>query len=182
MELQRDFEQFVADEGPAIEELRHFVGGELGPRLDASVESLELLDRYIHKLTEPPGWESDPLFAGYGSTIRPWLTVRLAYYLARVIKESPGGQWRLEAEEPVLDLGPMHISPLEVAHSYLDGDVGGGLSGFTPTWLSRWQSGKRVSSTVDVIARPCAVAWSSRTAAMALQRTTASEANVTAQR
>jgi hypothetical protein len=129
VELQADFEQFVADEGPAIEELRRFVGGELGPRLDASIESLELLDRYVQKLTEPPGWESDPLFAGFSSNMRPWLTVRLAYYLARVVKQGLGGHWRLEADQPVLDLGPLQISPLAVAHSYLDGDVDGGVSG-----------------------------------------------------
>jgi len=127
--LHRDFNQFVADEGPAIEEFRSFVGGQLGPRLDASIESLDLLDRYIENLTEPPGWESDQLFASYSTNIRPWLTVRLAYYLARVIKEGLGGQWRLEASDPVLDLGPVHVSPLEIAHSYLNGDVDGGLAG-----------------------------------------------------
>jgi hypothetical protein len=129
VDLQRDFEQFLADEDPAIEELRRFVGGQLGPRLDSSVASLEPLDRYIENLTGAPGWESDPLFASYRSNIRPWLTVRLAYYLGRVIKEGFGGRWRLEADEPIIDLGPMHISPLEVVHSYLDGEVDGGLSG-----------------------------------------------------
>jgi hypothetical protein len=129
MEQQRDFKQFVADEGPAIEELRGFVGGQLGPRLNASIESLELLDRYIEHLIGEPSWESDALFANYSRNIRPWLTVRLAYYLARVIKQSLGAQWHLEGDEPILDLGPLHISPLEVAHSYLDGDVDGGLTG-----------------------------------------------------
>ena len=129
MELERDFEQFVSDESPAIEELRRFVGGELGPRLSGGVESLELLDSYIQNLTERPGWEADPLFSDYSSNIRPWLTVRIAYYLARVIRGGIGAEWRLEAGEPVLDVGLLHISPLEIAHAYMDGGVDGGLSG-----------------------------------------------------
>ena len=129
MNPERGFEQFVADEEPAIDELRRFVGGQLGPRLDGTIESLELLDRYINNLTREPAWESDPLFATYTSNIRPWLTVRLAYYLAYVIKQRLEARWRLEADEPVLDLGALHISPLEVSHAYLNGDVDGGLAG-----------------------------------------------------
>lgn len=124
-----NFDRFVADEAPAIDQFRRFVGGELGPRLDGSLESLELVDRYIQNLTAHPGWESDSLFADYSSNIRPWLTVRLAYYLAQVIRRGLGGEWRLEEDEPILDLGSLHVSPLEIAHAYLDGGVDGGLAG-----------------------------------------------------
>jgi hypothetical protein len=126
---QSNFERFLADEAPAIDQLRRFAGGQLGPLLDGSLESLGFLDRYIQSLTQHQGWESDSLFAAYSSNIRPWLTVRLAYYLADVIKRGLGGKWRMEREEPVLDLESLHISPLEIAHAYLDGVVDGGLAG-----------------------------------------------------
>src|SRR5688572_4339686 len=115
---QTRFNGFVSDQQPAIDELRTFCGGELGPRLDLTLGSLELLDEFVDNLLAS-GLDENPLFKDAATPIRPWLTVRLAYYLAAVITEHLPGEWRLENNQPVLDLASLHISPLEVSHAYL---------------------------------------------------------------
>ena len=129
MSLESDFEEFVSDEPAAIEQLRSFVGGELTRCLDLRVESLALLDEYVTNLTASPDWDESPLLQNANANVRSWLTVRLAYYLAAVIRSGLGGSWRLEGDEPVLDLEYINISPLEIASACLRGEVDGGLSG-----------------------------------------------------
>lgn len=126
---QERFNGFVADQQPAIDELRTFCGGELGPRLDLTLGSLELLDEFVGNLLQS-GLDENPLFRYASTPVRTWLTVRLAYYLAAVIAHHLPGEWRLENAQPVLDLASLHINPLEVAHAYLNDELENGLAGF----------------------------------------------------
>ena len=66
--------EFVADEAPAIDQLRRLVGGEAGKRLDGSSESLGLLDAVLTNLTGGDQWEESELFAGLGD-MRTWLAL-----------------------------------------------------------------------------------------------------------
>jgi hypothetical protein len=124
-------QRFLRDEDAALAGLRRFVGGQAGERLDGSAESLAMLDEFIENLTRNPNWESDPVFEGIG--IRSWLTVRLAYYFGLFLRKEYGAAWRLGANPdfgtPVVKIGDIEISPLEIASEHLAGAVDGGLSG-----------------------------------------------------
>lgn len=134
MTTDEKFRQFVADEPAAIEELRRFAGGELSKRLDGSLESLSLLDSFVSNVTSNPQWETSSLFEGLH--IRSWLAVRLAYYLGLYLRRTYGAEWYLSRDAsapvlgtPVMIVGEMEISPLEIADAYLRGTVDGGLTG-----------------------------------------------------
>lgn len=128
-EIGSRFERFISDEEPAISQLRTFVGGELAPLLDGSIESLGRLDEFIRNLTRDANWATASLYSSVSKDIQPWLVVRVAYYLASCLRSRFGGAWRLEGRTPVLDLGNLTISPLEIANAYVSGQVDGGLSG-----------------------------------------------------
>ena len=62
--------------------------------------------------------------------------MRLAYYFGLFLREEYGAAWRLSANSgapvfrtPVVKVGEIEISPLEIASEYLVGRVDGGLSG-----------------------------------------------------
>lgn len=131
---EEKFQRFLRDEEAALEELRRFVGGQVGNRLDGSGQSLSVLDEFLEALITHPSWESDPLFEGM--RIRTWLTVRLAYYFGLFLRKEYGTEWRLSAdpgspalETPVIKVGEIEIRPLEIASEHLAGAVDGGFSG-----------------------------------------------------
>lgn len=136
--LDERFAKFVQDQDAAIDELRTFVSGEVGPKLDGSAESLAMLDQYVKTLTVP-GWEESSLFGDRsGDKIIRWLTVRVAYYLAWSLQKRFGVKWQLSSDAgaavyrtPVLVIDGVEISPLEVANAYIRGDVERGLVGLT---------------------------------------------------
>ena len=86
------FAAFLKDEQPALAELRDFVGGDAGVLLNASRESLALLDAFLDNLLADSGWASSPLFAA-APRARPWLTVRVAYYIGACAARLYGSQW-----------------------------------------------------------------------------------------
>jgi hypothetical protein len=132
----QEFHRFRADEQPAIDQLKHFVGRGLAPHLDGSVQSLAVLDQFISNLTKDPGWMASPLFRDISEDIRRWLAVRLAYYLAAYLRRVYAVDWRISDDDespvydtPVLSINNIEVSPLEIANAYLVGGVKGGLYG-----------------------------------------------------
>lgn len=132
-DIDKRFRKFLADQEGAIEQLREFVGGEVGPRLDGSVQSLELLDAFVESLRRDSNWARSPLFEGFAGDPLSWLTVRLAYYFGEILVRRFGSEWQLSRDRapnvPVILVGELELSPLEVASSYLAGQVHGGLLG-----------------------------------------------------
>ena len=102
----------------------------------AGVDSLRKLDAFLANLTKDPDWATSPLFTPYRDNISPWLTVRVAYYLACCLERRYGATWRLEedpdapfAGAPVLNVRGLEISPLEIARSTLARTIPNGLYG-----------------------------------------------------
>ena len=131
-----EFAHFVADEGPAIEQLRRLVGGNAGKHLDGSSDSLGVLDTFVANLIATPKWERSELFDGLGD-IRLWLAVRVAYYMALFARGELGCDWYLCADSesdlygtPVLAIDGIEFSPLVVSAALLEGGVDAGLVGF----------------------------------------------------
>ena len=131
-----EFAHFVADEGPAIEQLRHLVGGNAGKHLDGSSDSLGVLDTFVANLISTPEWERSELFEGLGD-IRVWLAVRVAYYMGLYARNELGCEWFLGEDSesdthgtPVLAVDGIEFSPLLVSAALLEGGVQAGLVGF----------------------------------------------------
>lgn len=128
--------QFLADEGPAIEQLRRLIGGDAAKRLDGSSNSLGVVDTFVANLTSSSGWENSALFDGLGE-VRKWLAIRVAYFIGLYARHDMGCEWYLSADAesplfatPVLAIDGIEFSPLEVSWALLDGGVQDGLVGF----------------------------------------------------
>lgn len=133
-EVSERFGCFLADEGPAVDQLRAFVGGEAGMALDCSLDSLITLDSFIANLTDDLNWESGLTELGGLERPRRWLTVRVAYYLGAVLRSLGASAWYLSSgspeglgPQPVVAAGGLEVSPLEVAAACLRGELDGGL-------------------------------------------------------
>ena len=131
-----EFASFVADEGPAIEQLRRLVGGNAGKHLDGSSDSLGILDTFVANLIATPEWERSDLFLGLGD-MRLWLGVRVAYYMGLYARRELGCEWYLSWDSesdaygtPVLAIDGIEFSPLLVSAALLNGGVHAGLVGF----------------------------------------------------
>jgi hypothetical protein len=130
---------FIADEQPAIAELRAFVGGQVGEKLDGTPESLPLLDAFLENLTAEPTWFESVQFEGVDIAL--WLAVRVAYYFGWALRRAGASNWYLSDNissstygTPVVALGGLEISPLEIAHEALLHTLHGGLAGVFADW------------------------------------------------
>src|SRR4029453_14931260 len=126
-------ESYVRDEGPALDELRRFVGGQAGVALDGSTASLAILDAFIRNLIAVPDWEGSRLLVDFPK-IRSWLAVCVAYYIGRYARSQYGCPWYLSINTdsaahgtPVMAVNGIEFSPLETAPPFLSGGVIGGL-------------------------------------------------------
>jgi hypothetical protein len=135
-ERREAYEEFLREEESAIEDLRHFVGGELKQHLNCSIDSLSKLDAFLRNLTADPGWAKSPLFEAHCDDVQTWLTVRVTHYLACCLTRRYGASWRLEedldapfAGVPVLSVRGLEISPLEIARSAVERALPHGLFG-----------------------------------------------------
>jgi len=140
--VDEQFRSFVRDEEGALRQLRHFVGA-LAPRLDGTPDSLAIVDAFLDNLIADSGWADSPLFADVSSDMPKWLTVRLAYYVGWCLKEAYGTSWSLcpdpesdYYQTPVMKIGEVMLSPLDIARARIQGALEGGLQGLFADLLS----------------------------------------------